>query len=54
MPYVSIWVLRNHPFKRGCNHHLDDLGFDILLGRFELRVWLLYFYVFTSRTTVIP
>jgi hypothetical protein len=52
MPYVSIWVLRNHPVKWGCRHHLDDLGFDFILGRLELRIRLLYFYVFTSRTSV--
>jgi hypothetical protein len=38
MPYVSIWVLRIHPFKWGCRSHLDDPSFDFLLGRFELRV----------------
>jgi hypothetical protein len=36
MSYVSIRVLRNHPFKWVCRHYLDDLGFDLILGRFEL------------------
>jgi hypothetical protein len=53
MPYVSIWVLRVYPFKWGCRRHLDDPSFDFILGRFELRIWLLYFYVFTLRTSVI-
>jgi hypothetical protein len=51
---VSIWVLRNHPFKRVCRRHLDDLGFDFIVGRFELRIRLLYPYVFTPRTSLLP
>jgi hypothetical protein len=39
--------------KRICRHHLEDLGFDFILGRFELRNRLLYSYVFTSRASVI-
>jgi hypothetical protein len=31
-------TLTSHPFKRGFHHHLDDLEFNFILGRFELRI----------------